>query len=152
MTTSTKRRKGSAGYTLLEIGLAMGIVAIVFVAVAPASMGFLDERRIRGAADEIRNLASATRHQAQEEGKYRTLVFDKSTVAMDDDVIELPEGIRILVRKSTGKWTVPDEEPWKFAPNGFVEPLSLRFELDGKWLEVDFDTLTAMVAEERYSF
>ena len=152
MTIFTKRRKSREGYTLLEIGLALGIMAIVFVTVVPASMGFIGERRIREVADEIRDLATTTRRHAQEEGKYRTLVFDKSTVAMDEEVTELPPGIRLLVRKGAGKWTQPKEEPWKFAPNGLVEPLSLRLERNGKWLEIDFDPLTAMVAEERYSF
>ena len=152
MMTLSKKRQSKAGYTLLEIGLALGIIAMIFFAVVPASSGFLHERQIRLVGDEIKDLAARQRLQALTEGTLQTLIFDQGEVQAGEKSTSVPKGFHILVRKGGGDWAKPDKMALRFAPNGLVEVFSVRLERQRQWLEMDFDPLTALVAEERYSF
>jgi type II secretory pathway pseudopilin PulG len=146
-------RKSEAGYTLLEIGLALGILCLVFAAVMPATGSFLKERRLRAEANRILDLVAHTRLEAKSTGRERKLVFNGTKVALGEDhQVALSPEIRILIRRSESKWEEGRGQDWRFAASGLVEPVALRLELRESWLEMEFDVLTAMVARERYSF
>ncbi len=66
----------------------------------------------------------------------------------------LPDEVSLLVRPwRSEKWREPGKGGyrWEFEPGGFCEPLSLRLERGGSYVEVDFHPLTGGVADERSS-
>ncbi len=60
-----------------------------------------------------------------------------------------PEMMISLKRWATADWipiTTRDRHVWRFDPSGICEPVGLRVEVDGSWVEVVFHPLTASVA------
>jgi type II secretory pathway pseudopilin PulG len=61
-----------------------------------------------------------------------------------------PEMMLSIKRWATSDWvpiTVRDRHVWRFDPNGICEPVGLRVEVDGSWVQVGFHPLTAAVTE-----
>ena len=61
-----------------------------------------------------------------------------------------PEMTLFIKRWATSDWVElkqRDRHVWRFDPSGICEPVGLRFEVDGSWVEVVFHPLTASVAD-----
>ncbi|MFL6593696.1 MAG: Tfp pilus assembly protein FimT/FimU [Luteimonas sp.] len=56
-----RRIAASAGFTLIELMVTLGVLAIVLVAAAPSFADFLDRYRLRGAVDDVVSLISDAR-------------------------------------------------------------------------------------------
>lgn len=59
-----------------------------------------------------------------------------------------PEMMLSIRRWANADWeplTPRDRHVWRFDPNGICEPIGLRFEVDGSWVEVSFHPLTAAI-------
>ncbi|MFC7336319.1 type II secretion system protein [Haloferula chungangensis] len=69
--------------------------------------------------------------------------------AVRDAWVAEPEMMIFIKRWAMAEWiplTPRDRHVWRFDPSGISEPLGLRFEVDGSWVEVVFHPLTAAVA------
>jgi hypothetical protein len=66
---------------------------------------------------------------------------------------DMAEDVLLEVRHWNGKdWILSDPElpeEWVFTPSGLCEPLSVRFSIEGDYVEIDFNPLTGGVEEER---
>jgi prepilin-type N-terminal cleavage/methylation domain len=157
-TLPQKARPRSRGFTLLEIMLVVALIAIVFVGVVPVVSASMSERRLREAAEEIADVVREQRMGAQETGVRRELGIRKEGLVIPDGeggeqaIFTTPDGVDFLVRYPGGKWAEADGQWWEISPTGMVTPLSVRFEENDNWIELDFDVLTGRVAEERYAF
>ncbi|MEP4079505.1 type II secretion system protein [Haloferula sp.] len=59
-----------------------------------------------------------------------------------------PEMMLFIRRWATSDWvpiTVRDRHVWRFDPNGICEPVGIRVEVNGSWVEVVFHPLTAAI-------
>ncbi len=152
-------RPGSGGFTFLEIALALGIVAIVFVATIPLAQTSLRERRLRSAADTITDMVAEQRTQAGKTGQAITVLIRKSGFERIDEatnapevLVGIPKNAALAVRHFDEKWAAPDGQRWEFSPAGMVTPLSIRVSEGDGFIEQDYDFLTGRVADERFSF
>ena len=60
-----------------------------------------------------------------------------------------PEMTIFINRWATSDWvplTPRDRHVWRFDPNGICEPVGIRVEVDGSWVQVVFHPLTAAIS------
>ncbi|MGC1479871.1 MAG: hypothetical protein WA771_05180 [Chthoniobacterales bacterium] len=155
----SQRWNNRRAFTFFELALALGLIAIVFVGIAPVISASVQERRLRAGIEEIAELARAARSEALAGGSNQTLFFEKGGIARwnaDSEEAEVvvapPDDAALKVRFPDEKWSVPDGQRWRFFPAGMVTPLSVRLEEGDGWIEADFDFLTGRIGEERFSF
>jgi hypothetical protein len=150
MTTSARSSSAAGGYSLFEILLALGIVAILLGTAVPM-IGSLDwGGGGEGPEGEIVAAVRAVRAKAVETGETRLLRLDVRGLESGVEgvpSVELPEGWRLLVMRFTERrFRDPGErEFWAFNGAGICEPLSLMLDGEEGTLVLRFDPLTGEV-------
>lgn len=153
MTTSRSNRRAGAGYTLLEILLAIGVVAILLGITVPMIMESFGHSPAELAEAALAKTATAARSSALETGEARKVfIRDRGLTGEISGIPEavLPAGWKLQVRRMTeSKFRRPAKnEVWEFNGAGICEPLTL---LAGDGLEsvtLTFDPLTALVVQD----
>jgi Tfp pilus assembly protein FimT len=147
------------GFTFLEIIIAITLGMLIVFGTMPFFDSVLAERRIRRTADQIAESAVRTRLAAESTGRVQILRFDESGLQAPADSpdadtrsVTLHDGLSLEVSFDGEEWQAADGQRWVFAPTGQATPLSVRLEEGERWLEMEFDLLTARVAAQRYSF
>jgi prepilin-type N-terminal cleavage/methylation domain-containing protein len=170
------------GYTLLEICFALFILAVMLGAALPSISGWLKEERLRAPARQLSLLARTARLAAiQHQQPYQIIIRpdqiwiepvnppaspDGSTTteasasptgdpAANDlpDRYNVPSATAIFVQPwYDNKMTIVTEWHWTFQASGLCEPIAVKFTQGASELELDFDPLTATVANEKYVF
>lgn len=97
---------GSGGFTLLEVLLVIGLLAVLAVAVAPNLMGSLTRQRLPKSAGQMRSLLQLTRANAMLDGKRFRLRFPR-----EDELDDVGTEVQPIVEC--------EEEPFK-APGIYV--------------------------------
>lgn len=154
---NTRRPALSEGYTFLELAIALGLIAIVFVAVFPTVSASHQERRLRGAMEAIGQEVRERRREAEMTGMEQSLVVTTNGLAAREKsalrtVTTIPEGVALALKYPGGEWEAAKEQTWRIFSMGVVQPLSLRLQQGDSWIEADYDFLTGGMAAERYSF
>jgi prepilin-type N-terminal cleavage/methylation domain-containing protein len=149
-------QRRSCGYTFLELTLALAIVAVIFLAAAPLVLSGRREKKLTAEMDAIAQMVREGRLAAEKTGLEETFDLQTNGIAStrkspSTGPVEIEKG-KLFVRYPGGKWEKASGQDWKFYSSGLVEPLSLRLEEDGAWIESDFDFLTGSVSDQRYSF
>lgn len=144
------------GFTFLEIALALGIVVVVFLAMVPVVKSTLGERKLRETVQNVTDFVLETRSAAARENRRIAVRMENSGLheeALDQSIpgVEFPGNVRVTVPGPRRTWVPLDGQVWYFSPIGTVTPLTLRFAIGDKWIELDFDFLTGRVSEERYA-
>jgi prepilin-type N-terminal cleavage/methylation domain-containing protein len=70
-----------------------------------------------------------------------------------DSWVAEAEMMIFIKRWATSDWvpmTTRDRHVWRFDPSGICEPVAVRVEIDGSWVEVAFHPLTAAVSEMEF--
>lgn len=153
MTTSTSKAHSLRGHTLLEVLLALGVIAILLGITVPYLAGSFRQTPGEEATSTLEKTVLAVRHAAMEKGEARKLSLLKSGVAPDLDAIpemSLPPGWKLEVRRMTeSKFRAPEKnESWEFNGAGICEPISLRLSGDKETITLSFDPLTALVVND----
>lgn len=149
-------RRTQHGYTFLEIALAIGIVVVVFLAMVPVVQSSLQERELRQTVQDVSDFVLETRSAAARENRRITVRMESSGL-MEADVttpareVVFPKNMQISVPGPQRKWVPLDGQMWYFSPIGTVTPITMKFAIGDRWIELDFDFLTGRVAEERYA-
>lgn len=141
-----------AGFTLLEICLALLIGLMLILLAVPSISGLLAEQRLKQSFERFDQMAATAKLRSVTEQRTYALAWDRKGItlaplgARDDDrgenrlVFEKDELYR-LVRPAALLKDAPDE--WIFWRNGICEPAQIVFQgRAGSWL-VDYDPLTA---------
>lgn len=157
MTTSSTRIRRGAGFTLLEVLLALGLCAILAVVAIPSMEGWLAERRLRQQADGLIKAVQDARITAEKE-------------AVAQVVVLTPEGEEAPTnRPSVHYFTVSSDHKWSLRrlggiteagpfpaihidSRGYVDPVTFRVANGDHYLEFRFDFLTGHAREEAFSF
>jgi len=147
-------KKTAAGFTLLEMIVAMAIIAI-FVGTAASfasrrtSEEFLElESSLHAYIQDTRTLA--INEQAAYYIHFKDNKFwrskDLSIQSDNESAFEFPQQASLLIYIDE-KWTQISKEKtysWLFSRSGVCEPCSIRLNFDGASLETAFDPLTAI--------
>lgn len=139
------------GYTLFEILLTLGIIAIALGVTTPLVMNSLSSSPADEVVEEIQEVATATHRDAVASGEARRVrVTTEGLKGMDGGVALLPEGWELQVRRfgETGFRKPGDSEFWEFNAAGICEPLDLQLGNEEEMLLLSFDPLTGEVLSD----
>ena len=128
-------------FTLLEIIIALALVAILVSASLPYLFDSFASAEGDKAADAITEIAQETRRKAIEAGHRESLPLTAGKVG----VASLPSGWKLEVMTlNDAKFHPPSKgQSWNFSAAGICEPLSLRLSGRDGQITLRFDALTA---------
>ena len=141
-------------YTLFEILLALGIVAVLLGITVPMVLSSFGTTNSDDVVQVLQKTASAARAYALESGEGRRLQITPSGLASKVSSIpsaELPAGWKLQIQRlAENRFRKPDKlEFWEFNGAGISEPIIFRLSnKEGESLIVRFDPLTALILGE----
>ena len=139
------------GYTLFEILLTLGIIAIALGVTTPLVMDSLSNSPVEEVVAEIQDVATATHRDAVGSGEARRIhVTGEGIQGMDGGIALLPEGWELQVRRfgETGFRKPGESEFWEFNAAGICEPLDLLLADGEESIQLSFDPLTGEVLSD----
>jgi len=147
------RPNRTGAYTLLEVLLALGVVAVLLGISVPYLAESFGKSPAEENADEIAQVVQAVRSGAIEKGEARRIALFGNALVPDTESMQpvrLAKGWRLEVRRMTeSKFRKPEKnESWGFNSAGICEPLTLRIVGAKDSLEMAFDPLTGLVIDE----
>jgi type II secretory pathway pseudopilin PulG len=144
----TDRRRAACGYTLFEILLALGVIAILMGLTVPAVMNSFSPEPSEEAVRAIEKTALSAHESALNSGEARRVFITDKGLKGTAGVAsaELPEEWKLQVRRFTeNRFRKPERgEFWEFNGAGICEPLALRLVSENDKIVLQFDPLTAM--------
>ena len=128
-------------FTLLEIIIALSLVAILVSASMPYLFDSFTSSAGDRASDGIVALAQETRRKAMEKGEIQHLGLTKGGVGDTT----LPSGWILEVKGlNDSKFHLPARnQSWEFSGAGICQPISLRLSNGDRQIVLSFDALTA---------
>lgn len=144
----------NAGFTLIEIALAVFIILIMLTLAVPSLRGVMADRRLRHSFDDLNNFVLRAQEQSVTERRPYIIAWRR------DELILRPEGLSkaeekmefpsLRIRKGDAFYLqlpaalIKDPPPeWIFWPSGVCEPAVVSYKgADGTW-SARFSALTA---------
>ncbi len=141
------------GFTLFEILLALGIVAILLAVTVPMIISSYGDNAVEEIAGQLQSAVTAAQSAAINSGEARRLrVTEKGLLSIGSSTpsAELPKGWKLQIQRLTeSKFRKPEKtEYWEFNSVGICEPVSFRIGKAGESLVVKFDPLTALIVTD----
>lgn len=140
-----------AGFTLLEICLALAIGLLIIMLSVPGIAGLLAEQRLKKSFERFSQLVTTAHLRSVTEQRTYRLVWEKRgiSVVVAEDVTRASverlifgEGEDFQLRRTASLVRNPPNE-WTFWRNGTCEPAQVAFQgAAGSWL-VEYDPLLA---------
>ena len=145
-----KATAAARGYTLFEILLALGIVAVLLGISVPLVMESFQESESESVSKLVEQAVQAAHSAALETGESKRLGLDDKGLVSNAPAIpnaELPKGWKLQVRRFTEtRFRRPERgEFWEFNGAGICEPITLRLAGEDESVVLAFDPLTAQV-------
>ena len=146
----TERRHRASGYTLFEILLALGIVAVLLGIAVPMVSNSFQESEAESVSKLVEQTVKATHSAALETGEAKLLGLDERGLVSKSQGIpgaELPKDWKLQVQRFTEtRFRRPERgETWEINGAGICEPISLKFGGKEESVVLQFDPLTAQV-------
>lgn len=146
----TENRRRATGYTLFEILLALGIVAVLLGIAVPMVSNSFQESEAEIVSKLVEQTVKATHNAALETGEAKLLGLDERGLVSRSPGIpgaELPKGWKLQVRRFTEtRFRRPERgETWEINGAGICEPISLKLSGEEESVVLQFDPLTAQV-------
>jgi prepilin-type N-terminal cleavage/methylation domain-containing protein len=153
MMSANKPSCSPRGYTLFEILLALGIVAILLGVTVPMIISSYGDNAVEEIAGQLQSAVTAAQSAAINSGEARRLrVTEKGLLSIGSSTpsAELPKGWKLQIQRLTeSKFRKPEKtEYWEFNSVGICEPVSFRIGNAGESLVVKFDPLTALIVTD----
>lgn len=144
----------NSGYTLLEVLLALGVVAILLGIAIPALMQSFAKSESEELSDSLVATVKATRASSLDSGEARRIAIYERGLAPDGENLPsawLPKNWKLEVRRMTeSKFRRPNkQEFWGFNSAGICEPITLRLTGPRDSTELAFDPLTGAVLDDQ---
>jgi Tfp pilus assembly protein FimT len=149
-------------YTLMEICLAMAVVAVMLGVAVPLTHGIISEERLRLLANDLADVASAARKLSVREGRIYVVKVSNGRIGLgpwegegkefkETLVLKLPKEAKVAFRNAEGeKWK--NELEWIFQPGGLADPMQIRLQEGNSWCVREFNPLTSVSREESSHF
>ena len=143
-----------AGFTLIEIVMAIAILMVVLVMAVPSVRGVLADRRLRRSLDELNGMVRQAQERSMIERRSYLIVWRDKQFALRAEALyrgEDPGPIATLAwrRGESYQFSFPAaimEDPppaWVFWPSGNCEPVVVKYQgADGGWT-AKYSALTA---------
>lgn len=140
----------ASGYTLFEILLTLGIIAIALGVTTPMITGSLSESPVETIVTEIQEVATATHREAVADGEARRIHLTDTGLQGAEGGMVLPEGWELEVRRfgETAFRKPGEAEFWEFNGAGICEPLEMMITNGEESLVLGFDPLSAEVLSD----
>lgn len=140
-TSANKIPPATGGFTLLEIIIALTLVAILVTASLPYLFDSFAASAGERAMESINTMVQETRRQAIEKGESHRLKVTPGGL----EGVALPAGWTIEVKRlNDSKFHPPSRgQRWEFSSEGICEPLSLRLINGDRQIMTTYDVLTA---------
>lgn len=152
MTTpeKTETPRADQGYTLFEILLALGIVAVLLGISVPLVTDSFRESEAETLGKRVEQTVQAAHARALDAGEAKRLVLEDRGLFSKTPGIpntELPKGWKLQVRRFTEtRFRRPERgEAWEFNGAGICEPVALKLVGEDESMNLQFDPLTAQV-------
>jgi competence protein ComGC len=149
---SIPRASKHGAYTLFEVLLALGIIAILLGVTVPLITNSWSNSPSEGIAQAIEKSAQAAHRKAIETGEARQLRLTESSLIGDADIptAQLPKGWKLQLRRFTeNRFRKPQrDEFWGFNGAGICDPLELRISSKDESIVLKFDPLTALIVTD----
>lgn len=146
-----RRGAKSFGYTLFEILLALGIVAVVLGVTIPMLMNSFGATESEQLTQSIEKLVQETRRSAEEKGENRRLQILETGIhaGKGGPSFDLPREWRLKIKRFTdNRFRKPDRlEYWEFNSAGICDPIELQLVNQNNSIVLQFDPLTALLVE-----
>lgn len=141
---------GSSGaYTLFEILLALGIVAVLLGVTVPLITSSWTISPTEQIVQAVEKTVQAVHSKAIETGEARRLKLTESGLLGSDGIpsTQLPKGWKLqLLRFTENRFRKPQrDEYWEFNGAGICNPLELRIANKDQSIVLKFDPLTALI-------
>jgi prepilin-type N-terminal cleavage/methylation domain-containing protein len=154
------RRRGSKGFTLLEVCVVLFIVAVVFVVAAVPATHLFNEEKLLAPVRELQNFAKTARLHAMSERQtyvirfrgdgYELLPGNPAERHAASQRYFLPANVKLLARTPADDDFHPATDMrWYFAPNGLCEPIAFLLQQGKSWVRFHVDPLTARIQDQQ---
>ncbi|MEO8043937.1 MAG: prepilin-type N-terminal cleavage/methylation domain-containing protein [Spartobacteria bacterium] len=151
-----------AGFTLIEIAIAVFIVMLLLLLAIPSLTGVLANRRLQRSLDAMNQIVRMAQERSVQERRPYLIEWQRQSVILRPETIKesdsdkptaalaLDKGHAYLLRLPAALAKDPLAQ-WIFWPSGACEPANVRFKgPDGSW-EVNYSPLTARPEIVRYA-
>lgn len=157
-------------FTMMEMVVVMAVLTFIMAGASIFYMGSDAEKDFRIIGDEVESLAREAQMRAiTTHNTYKVAFMDGrvglfdntqlTTTAKDFSDNTPKKEIRFsnkdmkysIQRWGQTNWSIPsDSRPvvWVFSPEGFVEPISIKFDIKDSYLKQTYHPLTASVVDE----
>jgi type II secretory pathway pseudopilin PulG len=144
-----RRPRREGGYTLFEVLLALGIIAILLGLTVPLITNSWSASPSEEIAQTIEKCVQEAHNKAVETGEARRLRLSESGLVGENGMASapLPKGWTLQVRRFTeNRFRKPQrDEFWGFNGSGICDPLELRLASKDESIVLKFDPLTALI-------
>jgi prepilin-type N-terminal cleavage/methylation domain-containing protein len=134
------RHSRAAGFTLLEIIVAMSLILLIIGIAVPSISGVRAEDKLRRAAAVIETTARQNLLQALNTQQTVRMELSAGAFGAGDEF----NGMLLVRRYGESAFRKPKRgEAWEFSPSGICEPIEVRISGPAGQIEIGFDPLTA---------
>lgn len=132
----------SRGFTLLEILIALALIAILMIAAAPYMADAWKNNQAEEITQSIKDLVIKTRSQAIVSGETRFISLANPNL--------VPKGWTLAVERFTDQKFRPPlkDELWQFNSEGICDPLALRLIGGKEPVIMKFDPITGQITQD----
>ena len=144
----------AAGFTVLEVLVAISIVALLLAVTVPASSRFYQSMQYRQAIQDVVSLLASARHRAVNTGKAQDVVFDTEykRISLNNDTRQLPESFTLLV-SSAAELGDQARGVIRFYPEGGASGGDVELARpDNSGVKITVDWLVGRVTQQPYVF
>ena len=162
--SNRSKRSRKAGFTLIEIMLAVAVTLVILTLGVVLFRGFKSQRALEDRMSAIEGLARTAYSGVLQDQRPWIVVFEKNRCGVFDigalppedapmpkpiRVAELDDDMRLFLKRTTWpEWkeiVVP--EVWRFEPRSILEPILIRLETRKGFISGRFDPLTARLVD-----
>ena len=134
-----------AGFTLLELAVAIFIMVIILMLAVPSLNGVLADRRLRRSLDAFNGVVRQAQERSVNERRSYLITWDDGKIGLRPEGLmegedDEPKPIMVLGKGESLRFAFPaailDDPPpeWVFWPTGNCEPAVVRYRgKDGSW-------------------
>jgi general secretion pathway protein H len=149
---TTLRKKGSAGFTLLELVVAISIGGMLLAASIPSSVRFYESMQYRQAIRDVITMLSTARYTAINTGRAQDITLNPKTnvLRLNKDTRQLPAKFNIVIHAAR-ELNRDSEGVIRFYPEGGSSGGDIEMvQPSGSGVKISVDWLVGRVTQQKY--